>query len=93
MNTANSTDDGQGSRGPLYGINAALLRSEIGFWQEMIDSSDKPLSPDALERMEQALALAKSRLESLASKYRQAPGKSKQSHGNVYCIKSHRTYV
>jgi len=90
METTNTTDDSQYTRDPLYGINETLLRSEIGFWQEMIDSDDESLAPDALERMQQALALAQSRLKSLFRNYQRAARNNGQSHGNVYCIKNHR---
>ena len=43
-------------------IRKALLRSEISFWQELIDSCPKSHCPESLERMRQALALAESRL-------------------------------
>jgi len=90
METTNTTDDSQHTRDPLYGINETLLRSEIGFWQEMIDSDDESLAPDALERMQQALALAQSRLKSLFRNYQRAARNNGHSHGNVYRIKDHR---
>jgi hypothetical protein len=92
MNTDKLTDESQISSDPLYGINEALLHSEIGFWQEMIDSSDESMAPDQLERMHQALALAKSRLAGLVRRYRQARDRTDHSSGNVYCIKNYRAW-
>jgi len=89
MDISKMTDDSQRARDPLYGINEALLRSEIGFWQEMIDCRDESMAPEALERMEQALALARLRLKKLSGKYQPAPSKKGQSHGNVYRLKDH----
>ncbi len=45
-----------------YGFSEALLRTEIGFWREMIDSCRDTEPPDCIERMQQALALAEMRL-------------------------------
>ena len=78
------------SRDPLQGISAALLRSEIGFWQELIDASESPLAPDALERMEQALALAESRLKRLFQNSQPPVANVNFSHSNVYNIRSRR---
>lgn len=39
-----------------------LLRSEIGFWREMLAESGDALPAESLERMRQALALAEGRL-------------------------------
>ena len=44
------------------GISEALLRSEIGFWRELIETCRESESPDSVERMHYALALAESRL-------------------------------
>ena len=90
MKTINSRDEDQDSRDPLHGINAALLRSEIGFWQEMINSSDKPPAPVALERMEQALALAESRLKSLFRNHQHPACNNTRTQSNVYSISRHR---
>ena len=78
------------SRDPLQGISAALLRSEIGFWQELIDASESPLAPDALERMEQALALAESRLKRLFQNSQQPVANASFSQSNVYNIRNRR---
>jgi len=54
---------GQTATGVRLGISEALLRSEIGFWREMIESCQKTEPPDSIERMHYALALAESKLE------------------------------
>jgi len=54
--------DTKASAGVQHGISEALLRSEIGFWREMIESCQETEPPDSLERMRYALALAESRL-------------------------------
>lgn len=60
-------------------IKNALLRSEIAFWQELIDSCPKSYCPESLERMRQALALAESRLAA-------GPSVSLNRGANVYPI-------
>jgi hypothetical protein len=54
-----STQDAVGLKG---GAAEVLLRSEIGFWRELIDSCPEAHSSDSVERMNHALALAESRL-------------------------------
>jgi hypothetical protein len=93
MSTDKLTDDSQIASDPLFGINEALLHSEIGFWQEMIDSSDESMAPDQLERMQQALALAESRLAGLFRHYRQARDRTDHPSGNVYSIEHHRAWA
>jgi hypothetical protein len=44
------------------GAIEVLLRSEVGFWRELIDSCPEAHSSDSVERMNHALALAESRL-------------------------------
>lgn len=46
-------------------IGENLLRSEIEFWQEIIETCPVTQPPESIERMHQALALAESRLEKL----------------------------
>jgi hypothetical protein len=56
------------------GIKESLLRSEIRFWRELIDSLDrKSGSAATLERMQQALALAEYRLVTLRTEESEAP--------------------
>ncbi len=52
----------QGATSVERGISEALLRSEIGFWREMIETCQESELPDNVERMRYALALAESRL-------------------------------
>ena len=60
--TENMKSDRQGATGVRHGISEALLRSEIRFWREMIDSCQESDPPDSIERMRYALALAESKL-------------------------------
>ena len=46
----------------VNGVYEALLQSEICFWKDMIVGSDPAHPLESLERMQQALALAESRL-------------------------------
>lgn len=45
----------------------AMLRTEISFWQDLIDTCPDSQSPDSIERMNHALALAKLRLAKLST--------------------------
>jgi len=60
--TENIKSDRQGTTGATHGISQALLRSEIGFWRELIESCQESNPPDSIERMRYALALAESKL-------------------------------
>ena len=53
-------------------LNETMLRSEVLFWQELIESSSDALPPESVERMEQALELARSRLSTLFDRYQSA---------------------
>jgi hypothetical protein len=46
-------------------VNEAALRSEVGFWREMIRARSDALPAEAVERMHHALALAEHRLVAL----------------------------
>lgn len=70
--------------GTEYGINEALLRSEIGFWRELIDSCGASQPTESVERMRQALALAESRLAGLFETYRQTGRAGLEPPSNVY---------
>ena len=50
-------------------LSETVLRSEIAFWQEMIGSRCDAMPPEAVERMQHALALAKKRLSGLLECY------------------------
>ena len=47
---------------PAARCDTNLLRSEIEFWQEMIQASSGAMPAQAMERMQFALALARKRL-------------------------------
>ena len=49
-------------------IIESLLRTEIGFWRELIVSSRETETPDSIERMQHALELAEVRLGKLCEK-------------------------
>ena len=72
MKSGTITNENQDSLQHANGINEALLRSEICFWNDMIADSDPAHPLESLERMQQALALAKSRLATLFEDYQQA---------------------
>ena len=46
-------------------LSETVLRSEIAFWKEMIETRCEALPPEAVERMHHALALAERRLTGL----------------------------
>ncbi|MBT8047347.1 MAG: hypothetical protein HKN57_04205 [Xanthomonadales bacterium] len=48
----------------------AMLRAEISFWQDLIEACPDSQSPDSIERMKQALALAEFRLAKLSTELR-----------------------
>lgn len=51
-----------GDNRPLgAGTSEVLLRAEIGFWRELLNSCDGSVPADSIERMQQALALAEHR--------------------------------
>ena len=43
------------------GASEVLLRAEIGFWRELLNSCDRTVPAARVERMQQALALAEHR--------------------------------
>ncbi len=65
MQSGAKTNENQDSMRHADGIYATLLRSEICFWKDLIAGSDPAPSSETLERMQQALALAESRLDTL----------------------------
>jgi len=60
-----SDHDRQVASGVERGITEALLRTEIGFWSDMIVSCRETEPAESIERMQHALALAELRLERL----------------------------
>ena len=84
MGTSYQTDsNSQGASSVERGISEAMLRTEIGFWRDMIVSCRDTEAPDSLERMQHALALAELRLGDLFA--HEAP--------NVFPIESARGEV
>jgi hypothetical protein len=68
MGTNYQTDsNSQGACSVERGISEAMLRTEIGFWRDMIVSCRDTEAPDNLERMQHALALAELRLGDLCA--------------------------
>jgi hypothetical protein len=83
----------QATTGTEYGINEALLRSEIAFWSEMIESCDETQTADALERMHQAMALAELRLSRLFDTYQQSGRAGLKRPSNVYRLDDRRKSI
>lgn len=68
-------------------IDCSLLEAEISFWQEMIKFRDASMTDESLERMQQALALARVRLtEATEINSSQVNGAT----GNVYFMNGRR---
>ena len=65
MQSGAKTNENQDSMRHADEVYTALLRSEICFWKELIAGSDPAPSSETLERMQQARALAESRLDTL----------------------------
>ena len=65
--TINLSSQKKSDTGVQSGIGEALLRSEIGFWRELIESCQETEPPDRIERMRYALALAESKLNKRTS--------------------------
>jgi len=82
MSNGKESIGGRGLRIEIPGVTPDLLRSEIGFWQEMIRLRGERVSEESLERMHQALALAQCRLRQCENSA--SPG---QKANNVYFIK------
>lgn len=76
----------EGPAGWGYMLNEASLRSEIGFWRELIDSCPETQSPESIERMSHALALAETRLAALMDDGRSAHTPYQQKPSNVYSL-------
>ena len=87
MNSTGTTDcETQASARTGPGINEALLRSEIGFWRELIDACNDKEPTDSVERMQQALALAESRLRELFQSHQDNRKAESAPPGNVYWL-------
>ena len=64
----NTDNDGVGQGLPPWmelGRGEWLLRSEVAFWRGLVESCSATVPPESFERMQQALALAESRLVQL----------------------------
>jgi hypothetical protein len=68
-------------------LNETMLRSEVLFWQELIESSSDALPPESVERMEQALELARSRLSALFEEYRRHEIAGSHDQSNVHYLR------
>lgn len=55
------------------GASEALLRAEISFWRDLLNSCDRYMPPESMERMQQALALAELRFLQLHGPDRAGP--------------------
>ncbi len=88
MKSGTITNENQDSLQHTNGINEALLRSEISFWDDMITGCDLAHPLESLERMQQALALAESRLATLyrGCQHANASEPLKELPSNVYSI-------
>lgn len=71
-------------------VDLSLVKAEISFWQEMIKFRDASMTDESLERMQQALALAQTRLIQHTKVSPSTPGPNNHSNGNVYFINAHR---
>lgn len=49
------------------GVSEALVRTEIGFWRDLIESCQDTDPPERIERMRFALALAEAKLSECTS--------------------------
>jgi hypothetical protein len=88
MSNVKSETGGQQSRTATLGIDPSLLKAEISFWQEMIKLRDTTMTHESVERMEQALALAQTKLENSLSIAKPSQKPSGLRIGNVHFIKS-----
>ncbi len=72
MKSGTITNQNQDSIRRANGIHEAMLRSEICFWKDLIAGCEPAHPLDSLERMQQALALAETRLATLFRDYQHA---------------------
>lgn len=73
-----------------YEIGESLLRSEIMFWNDMIESCERKHPGEALERMQQALALAQTRLTALINEHREHLISKQQPSASVLPLEKFR---
>jgi hypothetical protein len=88
MKSGTKNNENQDTLRLATGTNEALLRSEISFWNDMIAGCDPAHPVESLERMQQALALAESRLDTLFRDYQHAYSSDNLNKlpSNVYSI-------
>lgn len=82
----NTCSETQGGKCMERSIHEALLRSEIGFWLDMIETSSETEPADSVERMRYALALAETRLGKISEIYPGTGPGVAQNPSNVYSI-------
>ena len=70
--------------------NEAMLRSEVGFWRDLIDGCDDTQPPESIERMHQALALAERRLRRLFQVHQQTDRDARRGRAEVYYLDTTR---
>jgi len=87
MSRTKSNTGGRRTHAATPGVDPALLQVEISFWQELIKLRGATASDESLERMEQALALAQSKLNSLLLTDRATRNTPQNSGENVYPIR------
>jgi hypothetical protein len=68
------------------GMDSSLLIAEISFWQEMIKFRSATTTVESLERMQQALALAQSKLKNFSIPDQTAGSTEGLPAGNVYFL-------
>ena len=68
-------------------VDQSLLEAEISFWQEMIKFCDPSITDESLERMQQALALAQTKLNHQLSSHKSERKSGECPGSNVYFIK------
>lgn len=84
IDTDDLSPERKGLRRSGLDMNEALLRSEVGFWREMIESSEGMQTPECIERMHQARALAESKLRLLLELHQEATRAEDDYPSNVY---------
>ena len=90
---ANHKDSHTGDPGVTnaeFKIHAALLRSEIGFWREMIETSEEIETADDVDRMRSALALAETKLGQLVELNQVSLPQKPRNPSNVVCMRQAR---
>lgn len=87
MNNVEANREPTSSGSALRGVDQEMLKSEISFWQEMIRFRDITTTDETLERMQQALALAQSRLKTQENNSRSLHDSAHNTSSNVFFIK------